>query len=338
MRHITRRRLGIPFALWAAGLAGLLCLPVAARAQITADAILSNMGLSADDKQKVLNGEFVTANVPGVSDRDLAFAIAFLVKATPEAVSKQIVAGQLITADAQVQSNGEFANPGSLADLAKLKITDDEAKALAGAKPGDAINLSTSEFAAFQAIGSGTPQAVLPVLQQMLLARYQAYRSSGLAGIAPYDRGGGKKSDLAPDLRKATEALKVLQKEMPGFYAVLLNYPKATLPGMTENFFWTRSVIEKKPTYALSHVLAAADGPNRAVVRRQYYASTGYNGEQTVAGFLPVQGGTVAVCISHAFTDQVTGFGGSMKRSIGSNIMASKMKEIFESGRKKVNQ
>jgi len=39
---------------------------------------------------------------------------------------------------------------------------------------------------------------------------------------------------------------------------------------------------------------------------------------------------------SHAFTDQVAGFGGSMKRSIGSSVMARKMREIFEAGRKKV--
>jgi hypothetical protein len=97
-------------------------------------------------------------------------------------------------------------------------------------------------------------------------------------------------------------------------------------------------VLNGKPTYVLTHVMAAPDGAARAIARRQYYASTGYNGEQSVAGFLPVQGGTVVVYVSHAFTDQVAGFGGSMKRSLGSSVMASKMKEILEAGRKKVGQ
>ena len=35
-----------------------------------------------------------------------------------------------------------------------------------------------------------------------------------------------------------------------------------------------------------------------------------------MAGFLPVQEGTVVVYTTHTFTDQVAGFGGSMKRSI----------------------
>ena len=107
---------------------------------------------------------------------------------------------------------------------------------------------------------------------------------------------------------------------------------------MWESFFWMKSIIQGKPTYVLAHIMVAPSGAARAVARREYYASTGYNGEQSVAGFLPVQGGTVVVYTSHAFTDQVTGFGGSMRRSIGSGVMAGKMKEIFEADRKKVEQ
>jgi hypothetical protein len=319
--------------------AGLLCVPGWAHAQPSADQVLTDMGLSAADKQRVLNGEFVTADLAGVSERDLAFAIAFLVKkSTPDAIGKQLVAGNLVSADAQVQAHGAISGAGSLADLAGLKITADEAKALSSAKAGDALNFSAAEIAALKAAPGGTPESVQQVLRQVLLARYQAYRTAGLAGIAPYDRGGGRTTDVASDLRKASEAAKGLAKYLPGFQKVLLGYPKTTAPELRENFFWVKSIIQGKPTYILTHILSAPDGEARAVARRQYYASTGYNAEQSVAGFLPVQGGTVAVFASHAFTDQVTGFGGSMKRSIGSTIMASKMKEIFDAGRKKVGK
>ena len=76
----------------------------------------------------------------------------------------------------------------------------------------------------------------------------------------------------------------------------------------------------------------------RVVARREYYVSTGYNTEQTVAGFFPAQGGTVGISSIHAFTEQVTGVGGSMKRSIGSKVMAGKMKEIYEAGRSKATK
>jgi hypothetical protein len=237
-----------------------------------------------------------------------------------------------------VKAYGEIKGAGTLADFAKLTITSAEAQALTGAKAGEDVNLSASELAAFKALAGGTTQAVQQQLRRMLLARYQDYRASGLAGIPPYDRGGGRPSDPAGDLRKATEAARGLEKYMPAFQKVLLNYPRATLPGMQENFFWLRSLIEKKWTYILVHILSAPDGLARAVVRREYYASTGYNASQSYGGFLPVPEGTVVVTVSHAFTDQVTGFGGSMKRSIGSKVMASRMKEIYEAGREKVQK
>jgi len=320
--------------LLAAGAARVCTAPSVAHAAPSAEQVLNDMQLSAEDRQKVSKGEFVTASVPAVSDRDLSFAIAFLVKTSPHALGKQAMSGNLVTADAQVQSWGEIKGAGSPADFEKLKITADEAKALAAAKPGDALNLSAAEIAAFAGTG-GKPDAILDTLKKMLLARHQAYRTSGLAGIAPYDRG-GRTTDHASDLRKASEAAAGFKKYLPAFQAVLLGYPKATVPQMRENFYWVKSIIEGKATYILTHLVGTPDGGAYALARRQYYASTNYNGEQSVAGFLPVADGTVVVLTSHAFTDQVAGFGGSMKRSIGSSMMAKKMREIFEAGRKKV--
>jgi hypothetical protein len=327
-----RRRVLVLLAAAGARVCGA---PPVIHALPSAEQVLSDMHLSAGDRQRVLGGEFVTADVPAVSDRDLSFAIAFLVKTAPDALGKQVMSGNLVTADAQVQTWGELKGGGSLAEFARLKITSDEARALSAAKAGDAFNLSTAEIAAFSG-ATGGPEAVLQQLQKMLLARHQAYRTSGLAGIAAYDRGGGRTTDHAADLRKASEATAGLKKYLSAVQAVLLGYPKATAPQMRESFFWVKSIIEGKATYILTHLLAAPDGDAYALVRRQYYASTNYNGEQSVAGFLPVPDGTVVVLASHAFTDQVTGFGGSMKRSIGSSVMARKMREIFEAGRKKV--
>jgi hypothetical protein len=172
----------------------------------------------------------------------------------------------------------------------------------------------------------------------MLLARYAAYRESGLAGIAPYARGGGVVADVAPDLTKAVQSATALQKHVPALYAALLDYPRSMPAGMQESFLWMKAVIRGKPTYVLAQVLSAGDGEARAVVRREFYVSTGYNSEQSAAGLLPVAGGTVVVCLTHAFTDQVAGSGGTMKRSIGSRVMATQMQEIFEKGRKRIER
>ena len=306
-----------------------------ALAEPTADQVLADIGLSADDKQRVLNGEFVAPRLAGVSEGDLPVAlVVFLIKISPAVLATQIIAGDLITADSAVRTYGRFGHPGSLADLAGLTIDRDVAQQLARARPGDAVNLATRAIAEFSALPSDAPDTVRGQLQKMLLARYQAYRASGLAGIAPYDRGSGRSTDLASDLRKASQSAAVFEKHMPAFHAVLLGYPKVSVPGMQQDFRWVIYDIEGKPTYVLVHLLSAAAGAARAVVLRHYYVSTGYNGQQAVAGFLPVQEGTLAVYAGHAFTDQVTGFGGALKRGIGRRVMADKMRQLFESGRR----
>jgi len=326
---LIRTVLGLAMALW-------LTNPVAA--QPTADEVLAGLALSPDTKQRVLNGEFVTADAEPVSERDLAVSLVFLVKTSPDSLTRQILSGRLVTTDSQVQSYALFKNPGSAADLAGLKISPKEAQALAGASPGSALNLSAAEIKAFNAVPSGNPAAVLEALRAMLLGRYQAYRARGLDGIAPYARGGGE-ADLAADLRKASQAARGLEKYLPKFHALLLSYPQGMTPDVQESFSWTKSIIRDVPTYVLQQRMAVADGDARAVMQRQFYVSAGYNGEQAVAGFLPIQGGsTLVVYTSHAFTEQVSGFGGSMKRSMGSRVMANQLKTMFEAARKKAVQ
>lgn len=313
----------------------LLGLTSIAQAQPSADQVLTDAGLSAGDKQAVGSGQFVDVSISGVSERDLSFATAFLVKSSPDALGREMESGDFVTADTQVKVFGELSGAGSLADLARLTLTDDEARTLVNAKPGDALNLSASEMAAFRALGGAAAPTIQEQLRRILLARYQAYRASGLAGITPYDRGSGRTGDLAADLRRASQATQDIHVYLPAFQKVLLGYPQAALPGMQERFFWLKSVIHDETTYALVHFLVAADGAARVFARREYYVSTGYNAEQTLAGFLPVQGGTVVISTVHAFTEQVTGFGGSIKRGIGSKVMAGQMKKIYEAEREK---
>jgi hypothetical protein len=315
---------------------GVVCLSAVASpavAQPTASQLLADLGLSDGDRQKVLNGEFVTPDVTTLSDRDLAVNLVFLVKMAPEMLSKEVMGGDALRGDSQARTHGRFSTTGSLADLVGLRISDDVAQRFTNAQPGEALNLSNSEITAFTALKGGTTQAAQGQLQKMLLTRYQAYRASGLAGFAPYDRGSGRTSDSVGDLRKTSQTHPLLEKYMPGFQKALLDYPKATVPSMQEDFRWVYYDIQGKPTYVLVHMISGPEGPGRAVAQRQYYVSTGYNVQQAVAAFMPIQGGTLVAYSGHAFTDQVTGFGGSLKRSIGRHMMTEKLEALFNADR-----
>ena len=79
------------------GVLSLFSFVNVAQAQPTADQVLTDAGLSAADKQSVTSGQFVNVSSSGVSERDLAFAIAFLVKTAPDVLAGQIVAGELLS-------------------------------------------------------------------------------------------------------------------------------------------------------------------------------------------------------------------------------------------------
>jgi hypothetical protein len=296
------------------------------------------MGFSAAEQRRVLDGEFVTAKLGGVSERDLAYAVAFLVKSSPETLSEQVLDGTRVADDAQVRAYGALSGPGALKDFSALQITDDEARALSSVEPDGATNFSAGEYASFNALRGQPTQAVQEQLRRTLLTRYQSYQTSGIAGIAPYVRARGGSADVAPDLTNAVRSMVAVQRHLPELYAVLLDYPRAPAPTIRQSFRWVKSIIRDRPTYVLDHILVASDGGARAVVRRTFYVSTGYNAEQSVAGLLPVAGGTVVLYMTHAFTDQVAGSGGSVKRSIGSRVMADKMREIFETARKRIDR
>lgn len=312
-----------------------LLAPGASAAPPSAQQVLGDLGFSAAEQQRMRAGEFVVRDVDAASERDLSVAMGFLVKTTPDDLARRIVLRELVSADPQVRENGELRGDGSAADLRGLQVSDAAERAFRAAKPGDALNLSAEEIQAFRALPPGKA-AVVEQLQTLLLGRYRAYRARGLAGIAPYARGSDRSTDGGAELRRATETARWLAKYLPAMQQLLLRYPDATVPGLEEVAAWARYEVDGSDTYVLTQLLAAPEGDARVVVQRQYYVSRSYHAEQAIAGFLPVQEGTLVAYTNHTFTDQVTGFGGAAKRGIGRKMLASTLKQIFETMRTKV--
>jgi hypothetical protein len=319
----------------AALLAGLGELAVAAdppkpATPPAAEEVLTEIGLSEDDRKKVLAGEYVTSEVAPVSERDVPLGITFLVKGSaPDALATELAPATILPSDPQVKKSGPFRGPGGLVDLSRLRLDQPMAMKLAGVKAGSRFNLSTAEVAAFSAIPKTNPGGVSQQLHRILVDRVHAYKTSGLAGITPYDRGDAA-TDVAADLRKASESLSKLEKYMPTLGAMLVSYPRDLVIGTRETFHWLDYDLGGTRTVVLTHGIVAPQRDARAVVQRQYYVSTGYNAEQAVAAFLPVAEGTVVIYRNHTFTEQVAGFGGSAKKTIGRGLLPAKLEAMFE--------
>ena len=305
----------------------------------TLEEVMADFSFSPDDVQRVRKGELVKTTTKETTERELAAVMVFLVKAPPKELLSSFEIGKGFKSDPQVQSATEIKGEGTVDDFKSVVLQpggDKETQRYLDAEPGDTLNLSTAEIAAFQALkskgGAGKPQ-VEEELRRMLLARYQAYRAKGLAGIAPYARGKDKQSQPADDLRRYTEAAKGVKKYAPAFYDVMLNYPQAKPAGFSESFFCIRYAMSGRPNFTLRHRLAMPVEDAYVLADREFYVGHEYNDTQAVAALLPVENGTVVTYLNRTTTDQLGGFGASAKQSIGRSMMSKQISEIFEKSR-----
>jgi hypothetical protein len=302
--------------------------------------LLSDLGFSQSEISRIQSGEMVSHALPAASDRELTTAFAFHMPQPPGQIVKSAHDDLLDRVDPNMLAFGKISTPAGASDFAKLALAPDadkNARAYRDASPGEDLNLSSGEIAAFKKLGSSAATAAVEdQVRKALLARVEAYRAKGLDGLAPYAREGGKSRSPAEELRTATNAMKMLAKYAPAAHQYLLDYPNAKPPGAEEIVRWSRFDAHGVPTIALTQILLVPDGGAWLVTQRQFYVSSGYNVEQAIVAFLPDKTGTVVVYANRTSTDQVTGFGGGTKRSIGSKLLASQIQGLFEKARKKV--
>lgn len=310
----------------------LLAEPGAAHA-IGPQTALDALRFPRDTITRVEAGQFVEVALPTRSDRDLNVGIAFLVAKQSPAVLARTVREEkrVLHADPNLIAYGDFEGEGTAAELNGLRLTPPQLKAFAHAARGEDLNLSFDEIAALQAAG-GDAHAVENAVHALLLARYRAYRSNGLAGIAPYARAASATS-ASDDLAAVNRGARAAQVLSTKLYDLLDHYPDDLPPDFAENHYWVQFRAHGEDTVALEHVFQATFDQTVVLVQRQYYVSTGYNATQAIAAFVRVVGGTLVIYTNHTSTDQVAGFGGGAKRGIGRTLMAGQLEQVFQTTR-----
>jgi hypothetical protein len=316
----------------------LTALPAvaAAAATPTIAEVGAELGLDAHAIADVTAGKMVPIGGRESSDRDLGAGFAFFVKAPPKEVARQFRAGGDLGSDPNVVLSHRLGD--SAADVDSLRLQPrgaDEAKRYGSAKPGDTLNLSNDELAAFAKLGPGAaPADVERELRRTLWARYQAYKTGGLAAIAPYARGGGQERKVAEELRGVTAlAAPMLQKYAPAFRELLAGYPKGKPAGLDESFYWIVTTLDDRPTVTLRHRLTLPVGDGLVAADRTFYVSQGYNAMQALGAIFPVEGGTLVFYRCHTSTDRAGGFASGSKHSIGRKVMGKQLEQIFERAR-----
>ncbi|MCA9499251.1 MAG: hypothetical protein MRJ67_16490 [Nitrospirales bacterium] len=311
-----------------------------AMAVLTAEELLKALPLSDGERKDVLKGEIVRFTTEEGSDRELALGAVLLVPKVPENLVplwREAVVFKLVGA---VTAFGEIPDKATVGDFAGVKLQpngEEEAKRYLEAEPGEMLNLDGKEISAFQALKAkgGSLAEVETLVREQLLARYQAYREKGLAGIPPYARGKEEMFQLSQDLVLATNAAKLVAKYFPSFQEILLKYPAIQAKQLETRFNWANVEVFSRPTLILSHRMLFNEGDAYVVVDRHFYASHEYNGLQSIGGALPAEEGSLLVSLYRISTDGVAGFGSSAKHPVARGLMGPYFEEIFEGIRKK---
>jgi hypothetical protein len=147
--------------------------------------------------------------------------------------------------------------------------------------------------------------------QAALKGRYDAYRKNGLKGLL------GSAGELLGLAINETRSL----DRWPSYAEALLSFPADRLPGMEHRFFAYEQETDGKPSFILSHRAAVRGEHDALITEQRYYVSQPYVCRFIANECFDVRGGTLVFYVSTVFTDQVAGFGSTMKHSVGRRRM-----------------
>jgi hypothetical protein len=299
------------------------------------------LGFDDTELKKIQHGEIVRKALKEVSETEIAGVVAAFF---PQPVSK-LASGEL---------TGEFLNTNDPASQFRSWTPDEspdaafssiglaakeaeEAKKYSHDGPGEGLNLSSAEINQFKKSGEDLA-AVNSVLRSVLKARYESYRRAGLKGVAPYSREKNRTVWPGDELRQAvTELMKTTQQQ--DFFRALLSYPANPLQDMEHRFYLFKQLLEGRPAFILEHRAGLLQGEVAAIVTEErFYVSHNYNANLITSYYVAGQDGTFIFCTNRSFSDQLAGFGSSLKRAIGRQMMLSELAKRMQHLRDKLKQ
>jgi hypothetical protein len=300
---------------------------------------VGNVFTSAGAADQIRRGEILSSPMTSLSDRQLAAGFSFLIDKNITADDVKQIFLQSEEKEDSDETIQQFVRMehGSLdfstLQLLPAKSAAKQTQAYIHNNPGDALNLSKEERDVFH--GLKTQEEVEDALKKVLQQRFEDYQQRGLEGVAPYERKGGKHYHPGKELKEITEQLPLLKHIAPEFAKYMVDYPNNKPDGVEDTFGWINFNINDQPTFALFHKSYLKMSDNcAAMCFRHFYVSQGHNSVQNIGGCFPVvvDGNERAMMInsSRTSTDQVAGFGGAAKKSLGARIMGGKIKANYE--------
>jgi hypothetical protein len=302
--------------------------------------VLSLAGIPAHKISRLEEGEIITHNIQEATDKEIAMSVAMYLAVPPVKIVDYMRTVELFAIDADVTAYGSIPNNANSSDFKRFAFSEsqiDEAIDLLNMEDTDNFNLSSQEISSFLTLQNTLANAdkntllkkVSQKYREILQQRWQAYRTSGLKGIAPYTRDEGVVSP-ATELTISVETCKALSHYFPELFHGWMNFPVSLPLGAEEHFHWINRMVENRPTAILAHSVLQMTHYGAVILGRQFYVGHSYNSSHVCVGILPYREGTLVYYIESSSTDQVAGIAGGLRHVVGRAQLKEQMIKHME--------
>lgn len=308
-----------------AGIQALLLCALAPFAGVPEASILDLFSASA--RNQLAKGRAVTELL---EEEHIDIAIAAAVRSNVDAgrfVARFREVEQLLKGSF-VDANGRFSPQARLEDLEALTLDDDDLDDLRGCRPGRCgVKLSSAEITRIQSAVRGAGErwkpAVLAAFKGALVERVLAYRSKGIAGLAPYEDG----TETTQPRFVTGVMLEIFEQRGLGrreALAYLRGYPAEAFEA--DSFlYWSKDRLsDAKPVVSITHAVivrgSASDPP--VALMTQVYASHYLNASMSLTTLVPEPADAPSLAYLRLSTVDVFDgrFGGIVRRLVQRRI------------------
>ncbi|HZN01966.1 MAG TPA: hypothetical protein VFD06_00115, partial [Candidatus Polarisedimenticolia bacterium] len=191
-----------------AGLAGSAGPAAAAEPTPTLEDVLAYLHFDDAERARVLQGEIVGKDFREHDEKEISVAVVTRIATPLPKLAEEIRKGELLHADQEVLDFRASAPGTPLEETFRTagytSEEGEEVRRLLAALPGSTFNLSAGELDRLRAARTRFPGGdcdrkpacageLSGLYRGMLQERLARYQADGLNGVAPYDRGSGKK-------------------------------------------------------------------------------------------------------------------------------------------------
>lgn len=315
---------------------------VACRAQSASELrqfFQENIGLNDFEVNRIEQGKAVAKILDSTTPSEVFIFGAVFIQASPSAYVQ--LAGDLdrFKSLPNYLAIRRFSDAPVLSDLDGFGIDADEIEGLKKCQPGNCeLQLPVEGIDAFRSKidwSVADPLAqVNDLARRMVLEVLLAYQKGGNLALGAY-RDKKAPTQVSEQFRDLLSRSSILPEELPAFYSYLLDYPKTSLPGSSNVFYWEKVKFGLKPTLRVNQQTVAhttgKHGPVDVVAIKQLYASHYFQTALDLSFCVPAQtGGFYLITVKGSEQAGLTGPKGAIVRKMAVDKTRSSLERTLE--------